>query len=71
MGELLVVVVLDMLLGVLIHTGERGQHNRSALFAFVDGHTRQFVAVLVNSSSLPVLAFCEVQTDDAVKSGIT
>ena len=71
LSELLIIVVLDVLFCFFMYTCECGQHNRGALFSFVDANTREFVAVLVYSCLLAIFVFCEVQTYNAVKGGIT
>ena len=45
-GEFLVIVILDFLLGFLVDAGERGEHDRKGLLATKHGDTRQFLSIL-------------------------
>ena len=45
-GEFLVIVILDFLLGLLMDTSERGEHDRKGLLATKHGDTRQFLSIL-------------------------
>lgn len=45
-GEFLVIVILDFLLGFLVDARERGEHDRKGLLATKHGDTRQFLSIL-------------------------